>query len=655
MLHYSRNHLLILLVALALIMAGCSFSLAEDITPPPGAVQSPVSRTPMTQMSGLLYPLVPPDPENGAAIFAEKCAPCHGESGRGDGPRASQLPNPVPPLSSAQVAREATPADWYTIVTQGNLERFMPPFASLSDSERWDVVAFAFSLSAPEDVLEQGAELFQANCAECHGATGSGDGPQAAALSSSLPDLKNQEYMAQQSATDFFQVISNGVSPSMPAFGERLSEEERWAIAAYLRTLTFKRPPQVASAADTPMPGQPPSPTPETSETEPAPLEGTPLASASQNVGKVVGSVVNASGGEIPQGLELMLRGFDEMVMVFTQTTTLDARGFFTFTNVEMPPGRAFIVTTDFQDSLYSSDVAIAQPNLPRLELPVTIYETSTDATVLMADRLHLFFEFVDNKTLRVIELYIISNPTNKTLVPAEKGQPVVRFSLPEGAKNLEFQDGALGGRYVKTEDGFGDTAPIRPGSGSYELLFAYEMPYERKLDLVQEMPMPVSAVVVLVPDNGIKIKGETLADQGTRDVQGAKYRIYNGSSIPAGGTLNLTISGRPASSSASLTIGSNTELVIGIGVFGLALIMAGVWMYRRSRSATQGDDEEDEVLPEDEDDLAAEPDSAETLMDAIIALDDQYQDGQLPESAYLERRARLKERLSAIMNSQKP
>ncbi len=653
MLHYLRNRPLILLASLILITAGCSFSLAEDITPPPGAVQSPVSRTPMAQMSGPPYPLVPPDPEIGATIYAEKCAPCHGETGMGDGPRASQLPNPVPPLGSTQTARQAKPADWYTIVTQGNLERFMPPFASLTDSERWDVVAYLFSLSAPEAVLAQGAELYQSNCAECHGETGIGDGPQATALSVQLPDFKNQEYMAQKTAADFFQAISNGVSPAMPAYGDKLSENERWALAAYLRALAFKRSPAVASTENTPEPSQTPLASPEIGETEPAPTESEPLVSTPQNTGKVVGSVVNASGGEVPDNLEIILRGFDEMVMVITQTTTLDANGMYTFTNVEMPPGRAFIVTTEYGNSIFSSDVAIAQAGLPRLELPITIYETSSDTSVLTVDRLHLFLEFADNKTLRVVQLYIISNPTNKTLVPPEEGQPTLSFSLPAGATNIEFQDGVLGGRYIKTEDGFGDTAPIRPGAGSHELLFAFEMPYDRKLDLIQRMPVPVSAVVVLVPDTGIKVKGETLVDQGTRDVQGAKYRMYNGSSIPAGEDLRLTISGRPASGNLGLSIGSSTEMMVGIGVFGVALIVAGIWIYRRSRpSLEEGEEDEGEDLPEE--DSATDLDSPETLMDAIITLDDQFQDGQLPESAYLERRAQLKERLRAIMGDKK-
>ena len=88
---------------------------------------------------------------------------------------------------------------------------------------------------------------------------------------------------------------------------------------------------------------------------------------------------------------------------------------------------------------------------------------------------------------------------------------------------------------------------------------------------------------------------------------------------------------------------------MIGIGVFGVALIVAGIWIYRRSRPPLE-ESEEDESEDLAEEDSATDLDSPETLMDAIITLDDQFQDGQLPESAYLERRAQLKERLRAIM-----
>ena len=653
---------ILFILALSLVTAACSLRLAEDITPPPGAEQAPISQTQPAQVSGPLYPLVPPNSENGGAIYVEKCAPCHGTSGKGDGPQAAQLPNPVAAIGTADVARQASPAQWYTQVTQGNLERFMPPFASLSDRERWDVVAYAFSLSASQAEIENAASLYQENCAGCHGERGAGDGPQAAGLSVPPPDLTNQEFTAQRSEVDFYQAISAGVSPEMPAYADQLSEDERWALAAYLRMIAFQGSSAPVASAGTPVLTETPGTKPGAAQATPAEgesvggtpgVEGTQIASgnnveAVQAAGQISGNVVNASGGEVPSGLQLTLRGYDDMVQVITQTTTLGDDGSYTFENVGMPAGRAFMVTLDYDNSTYGSDIAIAQADVPRLELPVTIYETTTDTSLLSADRLHLFFEFVDDKTLRVIELYILSNSGNKTLVPDAEGKPIVNVVLPEGAQNLEFQDGVLGERYIKTDNGFGDTASIPPGTGSYELLFSFEMPFDRKLELDQPVSLPVNAVVVLVPDNGVKVIGDTLVDGGTRDVQGAQYRLYNGSALSAGSDLQMTISGRPSSSTPSLlTSSSTTNLAIGLGVFGVALILAGVLLYRRSRSTDVDEEQEHLLAPAPE----AGPESVESLMDAIIALDDLYQEGQLPESAYLERRAKLKERLQVQMD----
>ncbi|HLA98873.1 MAG TPA: c-type cytochrome [Anaerolineales bacterium] len=633
-------------VLIALLLSACSISLAEDITPPPGSEVRPAQQAQPAAVSGPLYPLVPPNPQAGQAIYTEKCAPCHGARGLGDGPQAAQLPNPPAPLGAPDFARQATPARWYTQVTQGNLERFMPPFDSLSDRERWDVVAYAFSLSVSQELIEQGEALYQANCAGCHGELGKGDGPEAATLGTALTDLSSQAFMAEKSGQDLFQAITQGVEPDMPAFAEKLTEGERWSLATYLRSLTFAAPGEAPlTAQGGPASGSTPVPLGEITPT--VAITITQELTSSLEAGVVNGNVVNASGGEVPDDLVLTLYAFDSMQVVFTQTVTIGPDEKFTFEPVEMLPQRAFLVTTEYNGNTYGSDIGVVRSEETSLSLPILIYETTTDASILRVDRLHLFFEFIDSQRMRVIELYIMSNPSDKALVAEAEGQPVVRFILPEGATNLEFQDGALGDRFIQTEDGFGDTVTVRPGMGLYEVLFAYEMPYNRKLDLVKPVNLPVDAVVILIPENGIKVKGEALVDEGTRDMQGALYHLYNGGSLQPGDTLSLTISGRPAGARPSILAGSSTSLVLGVGAFGLALILAGVWLYRRAGRAVMDDEDEEVDLPES----GLEFDSSETVMDAIIALDDLYQSGELPEEAYQQRRAALKARLQSLLD----
>jgi mono/diheme cytochrome c family protein len=619
-----------LMLVSALLLSACS--LAEDITPPPGAEQMAVAQEQPQATNGPIFPLVPPSPADGQAIFAEKCVPCHGPAGLGDGPQAAQLPNPVAAIGSTDVARQANPADWYTQVTKGNIEKFMPPFASLSDRQRWDTVAYAFSLSMPPEAIAQGEQLYQANCAECHGTGGKGG--------SATTDFTDQAAMSMLSQANLYQAISEGVAPTMPAFAGQLSEDERWAVAAYLRSLTF-------AAAGQPV-AEAPASTLATQEAGAAATE-LPTAAISDTLGTITGSVTNASGGEVPPNMLLTLHGFDNMQMAITQTTTTKADGSFVFDNISMPPGRAFIVITEYGNTAYNTDVGQAEAGKNSLNLPLEIYESSTDPSILKVDRLHLFFEFVDSQTVRVVELYVISNPTQKTLVAAEKGQPVVRFALPQGAENLEFQDGVLGQRFIQTEDGFGDTVAVPPGQGQYELLYAYTLPYDRKLELDQPVSLPVDAVVILVPEGGVKIKSDMLTDNGTQDVQGAKYRLFEGASLTPGERLRMSITGKPTSGQPTVSTGSSTNLMIGLGVFGVALVLAGVLLWRRTRSSA-AEEEPDDEIPAVEPEPSTE--SIETLMDAIIALDDLYGAGQLPEDAYLKRRADLKARLQERMGN---
>ncbi len=630
------SHSIALLLA-AVLLSACSFSLAADITPPPDY------KTPTALISqssnNALYPIVAPDPASGSAIFAQKCAPCHGTGGKGDGPMAGQLPNPVPAIGSATIANQSIPVQWYNAITQGNLDRGMPPFSSLSDRQRWDVLAYVYSLSSTAN--SQTAQLYQQDCASCHGDKGQGSGPSAAGLGSSPAGFTDQAAMVQKSQANLYQAISNGVSPDMPAFADKLSDADRQSLADYVRSLSFASAGVQANAG---------TPSPDSTVIAQAPAASSGITSTNPTTstqiftGTVTGHILNNSGEGLPKDLEISLHGFDGTTLVVTGTTKVKADGTYSFPNIQMATNRAFIASTNFNNTTYGSEVATVQNGTKSMSLDISIFDSTTDQSSLSVDRLHLFFDFSNPGTVQIIELYIISNNGKKTVVGKDTGGPVVSFTLPKGATNLQFQDSTLGGRYVQTADGFADTVNVTPGQGQYQVMFAFDLPYTNKLDLSQPLKMPVDAVVLLMPESGIKVKGSNVQDSGTQNVQGASYHMYSGGKLAAGSSLTLTLSGRPGSGASIL---SNTELrnnlAIGLGALGIVLVVLAIWLYRRqSRSA---EEDEEEIEPEDE----AEYDTEDGLMDAIIALDDQYKAGELPEEAYAQRRAELKERLRLL------
>ena len=84
----------------------------------------------------------------GGALYASRCATCHGQRGKGDGPGAAGLPRPPADLTAAHTARH-TAGDLYWWITNGIPQSGMPSFGdSVSEDERWDLINFLRALSA---------------------------------------------------------------------------------------------------------------------------------------------------------------------------------------------------------------------------------------------------------------------------------------------------------------------------------------------------------------------------------------------------------------------------------------------------------------------------------------------------------------------------
>jgi hypothetical protein len=344
----------------------------------------------------------------------------------------------------------------------------------------------------------------------------------------------------------------------------------------------------------------------------------------------------------------------DTATQQFSETATQEipvaADGAYLFANLSMAQNRAYYVSVDYSGTTYESDPAIPQQDAKTsYDLPVTIYDTTSDTSGLAAQQVHIILDYSKPDVVQVIEFFIITNPGTKTIVAAEKGGPVIKVSLPKGYANLQFEQGAIGDRYIKTDDGFADTGSVAPGAQKYQIVFAFDLPLPKpglfggqKLEFTQPLTIQANAVSVLVPE-GVTLTSSTFTPGGPQDMgNGAKFEVYNATALEAGKTLEIAVSGAPKTTvQAPAGVNTTQNIIIGLGALGAVLILTGAWLYWRDRQrVAEIDDEEldDEDEPEDED-----PDE---ILDAIVALDDQFKAGNLSEEAYQERRAQLKSKL---------
>ncbi|MFZ0547465.1 MAG: copper resistance protein CopC [Candidatus Promineifilaceae bacterium] len=88
------------------------------------------------------------------------------------------------------------------------------------------------------DSVAAGGELYQQNCFPCHGASGKGDGPVGQTLNPPPADLTIHTQPGVHPDGRLYNWITNGFPDSvMPAFKEKLTDEERWNLVNYIRTL----------------------------------------------------------------------------------------------------------------------------------------------------------------------------------------------------------------------------------------------------------------------------------------------------------------------------------------------------------------------------------------------------------------------------------
>ncbi len=83
--------------------------------------------------------------------------------------------------------------------------------------------------------------IFMDKCAKCHGDKGAGDGPEAEMYDPAPAQFTDAHMMSEMTDGEIFWKMTEGRKP-MPSFKKELTDEQRWQLVNFLRTLGPKAP-----------------------------------------------------------------------------------------------------------------------------------------------------------------------------------------------------------------------------------------------------------------------------------------------------------------------------------------------------------------------------------------------------------------------------
>jgi mono/diheme cytochrome c family protein len=554
--------------------------------------------TPM-RITSDLFPNEAPDLELGETLFAANCVPCHGSFGQGDGElvQSGQVANPGD-FTDAENAADQSPLDYFRIITNGKLGSLMLPWSDrLSNIERWALALYTYALHYQ---LEQ---------------TGEEDHPDLlAALADRFGDLTEPQSLIDVSDKEMIDVLKT-VDPDVIETAAR-------ATVAKARARLFD-----ADTMATVL---------EQSETAEPQTEETITVS---------GQIDNdTAGGVVPEDVTVQLDIFESETLedATTLTTNIisdgDATAGYEFTDVPVRPQALYLVSVNYQGRNFATPFQVASGQ-STVAIPVTIYEATTDPSVVSIDRV-IIEVFGTGDVLEMRYEFVVSNHSDRMLIGdetlADGRQIALEFPLPPAS--VFVPDGTE--RFFFDEQDFVlyDTRALLPGE-EQSIRFLTVVPYEQAA--IIEFPVAYQfdgqAIVVMSTDS-LTITSDQLMpiDQEAVEIESQAYA--NNLNLQPGDLLRFEVRGNiPAfgtSTDNTVTTSDNLlPVLLGGGAVILVLLAAAFWLARRSGTPRRADAR------------------VQALVREIERLDAEHEAGQINHDLYRQQRADLQAQLDAAID----
>ncbi|MFC2095006.1 carboxypeptidase-like regulatory domain-containing protein [Candidatus Bipolaricaulota bacterium] len=319
----------------------------------------------------------------------------------------------------------------------------------------------------------------------------------------------------------------------------------------------------------------------------------TSAAVSAQADAVIEGQVLSATVGDQPIGgaiVTLLRWAGDEGLPPAEMITGED--GGYSFAGLE-PIDHEYQLIVVHQEITYRFGRKTFAPGETALSIPLTVYDTTTDESVIAIDRAHVIIDG-DAEHLHVQEVHILNNTSLATYVPRnlETGEGVLRFLLPDGAANPEWLGGFPSGSVGISEGGFHMDAPFLPGTA--EVTFSYTLPFSISPDTVEKtFAYPVGHLDVFVTATGIEASAPLLVREDPIAMQAGHYHRFSADELPANTSVALELEradgGQQAATpefSPASGPGATTVIII-VVVIVLVLLVLVYPFIRRSRRKT--------------------------------------------------------------------
>ena len=498
-----------------------------------------------------------PSAASGLEIYAENCIRCHGPYGRGEGELRDQLPAPPPSFASTAGIRRTTPEEAFTIVTEGRIERVMPPWKdALSESERWDVVYGAWSFYFTPTRMARAEVVWQESCASCHGPNGAGvEGKE-------IGTLSDADWLATKSGVDLLGAYRENTAHSELDITNDLPT--LWSAIDRVRAFGFDPLPFDELEANGVLSGV--------------------VVNRTEGADEVAGTIVRAAPLGVPIPGEII-------------STTVESDGSFVMDGLIVGPGVEHRVAAMFGGVEFVSTLrptgASAEAESP---LELAVHESSSSVPITVSALHAVLAPAPSRGMIEVVERWSLGNGSDRARVPDSEENPSATLALFAGAMDVQVHDGAEVGSVVRVGDSMLDYRPIPPGGR--EVVLIYDIPYsDSTVSVVRRLDLPVQVHTLTVASEDIVIDGAWAQSKEQIELMGRAVEQLVGGPLEAGVSFEARLEGvvAPSASSAQTpgAISGAPQRVITqrtlsrIGLLGLtlAVLIAGIYPLAERRS----------------------------------------------------------------------